>query len=294
MNLTRLLRPAFSLGAVALLLIAAAPARAQDAKPDARGCTDSTLLSRIPGCWIEQCAQKEFDSVALYSEKDNPDQFEVTKQKPVEGNTTVLEYNCVASVSALQIERNAESALQTAGYALVVSGTVTNNVGTHVPAVVARKGGQWVQVVTDTGGRAYILSAVREAGMDQEMTADASTMAAEIQKTGHVAIYGINFDTGQSTIKPVSDVVLQQIVALLANNPAWNMRIEGHTDSVGTKALNEVLSTQRASAVQAWLVGHGVDGSRLSHAGYGETRPVGDNATEEGRARNRRVELVKT
>ncbi len=291
--MTRFHGTSVSACALALCWMLAPPAPAQEAAADAKGCKDSTLLSRVPGCWIEECANKEFDSMDIYREAEKPDEFEVTKGKPVEGATTVIEYSCAANVSPLQIARNAEGALRTAGYTVVVSGKITNNVGSHVPAVVASKGGQWVQVVTDTGGRAYIMSAVREAGMKQEVTADATAMAAEIQKTGHVAVYGINFDTGQSTIKPESDTVLQQIVAVLATNPSWKMRIEGHTDDVGTKALNDGLSTRRSASVEAWLVAHGVEKARLTHAGYGDTQPVGNNKTAEGRAKNRRVELVK-
>jgi OOP family OmpA-OmpF porin len=281
-----------SVSVLALCSMLAAPAPAQEAA-DAKGCKDSALLSRVPGCWIEECANREFDSVDIYRQAEKQDEFEVTKGQPVEGATAVIEYSCASTVSPLQIARNAEGALRTAGYTVVVSGKITNDVGNHVPTVVASKGGQWVQVVTDTGGRAYIMSAVREAGMKQEVTADANAMAAEIQKTGHVAVYGINFDTGQSTIKAESDTVLQQIVAVLATNPSWKMRIEGHTDDVGTKAMNDGLSTRRSGSVEAWLVAHGVANARLTHAGYGATRPVGDNKTEEGRAKNRRVELVK-
>jgi OOP family OmpA-OmpF porin len=251
------------------------------------------LLSRIPGCWIETCAQKDFDSLGVYPEAEKPDQFEVTKQKSIEGKTAVVEYSCATNVSPLQIARNAESALRTAGYTLVMSGKITNDVGSHVPAVVGKKGGQWVQVVTDTGGRAYVMSAVQQADMSQEMKADATTMAAEIQRTGHVAVYGITFDSGQATIKPQSDAVLNEMVRLLTDKPSWKMRIEGHTDNVGTKDLNDGLSTRRSAAVETWLVAHGADAARLTHAGYGSGRPVGDNATEEGRAKNRRVELVK-
>jgi OOP family OmpA-OmpF porin len=275
------------------LLGLAAPVIAQDAHEDAAGCKDSSVLSRIPGCWIEACVAKDFDSLDIFRETEKPDVFDVTKGTPVEGQTMVIEYSCPTSVSALQIARNAERALTTAGYSLVMSGKVINNVGSHVPAVVARKGGQWVQVLTDTDGRAYLMSAVKESEMSQVMTADATTMAAAIEKTGHMAIYGIAFDSGQSTIKPESDATLAEIVTLLTKNPSWRMRIEGHTDNVGTTALNTSLSIRRAAAVQAWLAAHGVDGTRLTHEGYGASRPVGDNATEDGRARNRRVELVK-
>jgi OOP family OmpA-OmpF porin len=275
------------------LLGLVAPVIAQDAHEDVAGCKDSSVLSRIPGCWIEACVAKDFDSLDIFRETEKPDVFDVTKGTPVEGQTVVLEYSCPSSVSSLQIARNAASALRTAGYSLVMSGNVINNVGNHVPAVVGKKGGQWVQVLTDTGGRAYLMTAVKEADVSQVMTADAAAMAASIERTGHVAIYGVTFDTGQSTITPQSDAALGEMVTLLTNNPSWRMRIEGHTDNVGTTVLNTGLSLRRASAVEAWLVGHGVARGRLTHEGYGDSRPVGDNTTEAGRAMNRRVELVK-
>jgi OOP family OmpA-OmpF porin len=286
------LRATFSVCTFALLGLAA-PTTAQDAPADAAGCKDSSVLSRIPGCWIEACVAKDFDSLDIFRDTEKPDVFDVTKGMPVEGQTMVIEYSCPTSVSALQIARNAERALRTAGYSLIMSGKVTNNVGSHVPAVVAKKGGQWIQVLTDTGGRAYLMSAVKESEVSQVMTADATAMAASIERTGHVAIYGVTFDSGQSTIKPQSDAALAEMVTLLTSNPSWRMRIEGHTDNVGTTVLNSSLSIRRAAAVEAWLVAHGVDGGRLTHEGYGDSRPVGDNATEDGRARNRRVELVK-
>jgi outer membrane protein OmpA-like peptidoglycan-associated protein len=285
-------RVTFSFCLFALLGLAA-PVIAQDTHPDAAECKDSSVLSRIPGCWLEACVAKDFDSLDIYRATEKPDVFDVTKGTPVEGQTTVIEYSCPSSVSALEIARNAERALLTAGYSLVMSGKATNDVGSHVPAVVAKKGGQWVQVLTDTGGRAYLMSAVKEAEVSQVMTADATAMAASINLTGHVAVYGITFDSGQSTITPQSDAALAEMVTLLTNNPSWRMRIEGHADNVGTTSLNANLSIRRAAAVSTWLVAHGVDGTRLTHEGYGESRPIGDNTTEDGRARNRRVELVK-
>src|SRR5260221_6685717 len=134
--MTPFVRMSLTACTLALFWIAAPPAGAQESPQDAKGCKDSALLSRIPGCWIEECAQKDFDSLGVYLEKDNPEQFEVTKQKPVEGKTAAIEYSCGANVSPLQIARNAASALQGAGYGLVLSGTITNHVGSHVPDAV--------------------------------------------------------------------------------------------------------------------------------------------------------------
>jgi len=87
--------------------------------------------------------------------------------------------------------------------------------------------------------------------------------------------------------------VLNQVQAMLQANPGLQLTIEGHTDSIGQAAYNQKLSADRAEAVKAWLAAHGVDATRLSGAGFGDAKPVADNATEEGRAQNRRVELVR-
>ena len=83
------------------------------------------------------------------------------------------------------------------------------------------------------------------------------------------------------------------MLAVLTANADWKLRIEGHTDNVGDKAANLKLSTARAAAVAAWLTGKGIDAVRLTTSGLGDTQPVADNTTEEGRARNRRVVLIK-
>ncbi len=119
-------------------------------------------------------------------------------------------------------------------------------------------------------------------------------MSDAIAKSGKLDVYGITFATGQATITPASDAVLSDVLAVLTANADWKLRIEGHTDNVGDKAANLKLSNARAAAIAAWLAGKGIDATRLSIAGLGDTQPVGENTTEEGRARNRRVVLVKS
>jgi outer membrane protein OmpA-like peptidoglycan-associated protein len=108
-----------------------------------------------------------------------------------------------------------------------------------------------------------------------------------------MAIYGIQFETGKAAILPASEGVLAEVQKMLEQNESWRIRIEGHTDNVGQKAANQTLSDKRAQAVMGWLLAHGIDASRLTAKGYGDNRPVADNGAEEGRAKNRRVELAK-
>jgi len=99
---------------------------------------------------------------------------------------------------------------------------------------------------------------------------------------------------GTAAIDPISDRALAELAQALAPHPAWRFTVEGHTDSVGTDAANQTLSTRRAEAVRARLAErHRVDTRRWGAVGYGATRPRESNATIEGRARNRRVELVR-
>ncbi len=114
-----------------------------------------------------------------------------------------------------------------------------------------------------------------------------------MEKTGRVSVYGINLDIGKAVLRPESEAVLAALLKLLNANPDWKILIEGHTDNVGAKAANRTLSTQRAQAVRTWLVGKGIAAARLTALGLGDTKPVAANTTDEGRARNRRVDLVK-
>jgi OOP family OmpA-OmpF porin len=107
-----------------------------------------------------------------------------------------------------------------------------------------------------------------------------------------MALYGVNFATNSAAITPDSDKVLTEIVTLLKNQADWKITVEGHTDNVGSKSANQALSQKRAESVVTWLGGHGVERSHLAAAGFGDTKPVQDNATDDGRAKNRRVELV--
>ncbi|MFV0565554.1 MAG: DUF5723 family protein [Flavobacteriaceae bacterium] len=113
----------------------------------------------------------------------------------------------------------------------------------------------------------------------------------EVQQALNSYAKTILFDTGKSTISAKSNVVLSDIVGVLKEYPNARFAIEGHTDSVGSDALNLRLSEQRANAVKDYLVGNGIDAGRLTAQGFGETRPLADNTTREGRERNRRVEI---
>jgi OOP family OmpA-OmpF porin len=167
--------------------------------------------------------------------------------------------------------------------------------GLSEPRAVARKGAQWIQITGNPTGdySGYEQIAVLEKALVQEMTASAQAMSDAIAKSGKLDVYGITFATGQAAITPASDAVLSDVLAVLTANADWQLRIEGHTDNVGDKAANLKLSTARAAAVAAWLTGKGIDAARLTTAGLGDTQPVGENTTEEGRARNRRVVLIK-
>ena len=280
---------AFSIACASVALLGTATAQ-EPGGPDEPGCKDLSVLSRMPGCTITECGTKEFDEAQVVvgaideSTAEHP-------MKSLEGQIETVTYICPTKLSLLQIHRNAETALKGAGYEVVFAGKSWHD----ERMVTAQKGGRWVQVKIEPWNEysSYVLTSVLVKGMAQEMEATADQMAAEIAKTGRVAVYGINFDTGSAKIKPESDKVLGEIASLLGKNPAWKMRVEGHTDDVGGKASNQKLSEQRAAAVVAWLTSHGIAPARLTAQGFGDGKPVAENKTEDGRAKNRRVELVK-
>ncbi len=111
--------------------------------------------------------------------------------------------------------------------------------------------------------------------------------------TGFTVTEKIDFADGKATLLPASESLLQEVATVLKENPdLLQVFIAGYTSSEGSHAHNKKLSEERAAAVKAWLVAHGVDASRLISGGFGPANPIGDNATEEGREKNRRVEFT--
>ncbi|MGE5232067.1 MAG: OmpA family protein, partial [Deltaproteobacteria bacterium] len=120
------------------------------------------------------------------------------------------------------------------------------------------------------------------------------TLEQELEKSCRAPVYGIYFESASAEVNAASRPTLQQIAAVLQRHADWKVTIEGHTDSIGGAASNLDLSNRRAAAVKTELASRfGITAARLATKGYGLTRPVETNATIEGRARNRRVELTR-
>ena len=128
--------------------------------------------------------------------------------------------------------------------------------------------------------------------VDYGAQSKASSLKQQLARDGHVALYGIYFDTDSSVPRPESDATLQNVLQLLKADVGLKLEVQGHTDDTGTPDHNAALSDARAASVRQWLVAHGIAAARLASKGYGSTRPVADNRTPEGKAKNRRVELA--
>ena len=123
------------------------------------------------------------------------------------------------------------------------------------------------------------------------IASDSGSLAERLGRERKVDLYGIYFDTAKAELRPESGDTLQQVLGVLREDPALRLVVAGHTDGAGDAAYNQALSERRAASVVAWLTREGIDGKRLQSEGLGESRPVADNATEAGRALNRRVEV---
>jgi outer membrane protein OmpA-like peptidoglycan-associated protein len=148
----------------------------------------------------------------------------------------------------------------------------------------------WTFVESNGEGEGYEIWLVEREAMKQDIAV--SELRERLDKDGFITLY-INFDTGSATIQQDSVPQLEQVAKLLQSDPALKLEVGGHTDNVGTPDSNQKLSDARAKSVVASLVKQGIGAERMTAKGYGQSAPIADNRTEEGRAKNRRVELVK-
>ena len=206
-----------------------------------------------------------------------------------EGNHWHLEYQLEDTATGRdEIMANYESE------ALRIGGEILNRTGTRLLFRLTRPGGgvTWCRLDTRSGGR-YVLEIIDEAGLDLSVEFDADALLEALDRDGQVAIYGILFDVDRADLRPGSGQVLDTIATILKANSGLRLEVAGHTDSTGSAERNRTLSLERAGAVVNALALYGIDRGRLMAAGYGPDQPVADNATEEGRQQNRRVELIK-
>jgi OOP family OmpA-OmpF porin len=263
------------------LLVAPVLAVAQE---DVPGSKDHPLLTRMPNFYISDYEYKEFDQADF---KDNKGE-----DIKVEGHIYDIFYEIKEGKEApgkLQVIRNYENAIKEIG-----GSTVYEAKGEETWLKVEKAGvTTWIYVDARTGGE-YELLIVEKKAMEQEVVADAKSLAQDISTTGHASVYGIHFDFNKATVKPESEPTLKEIAKLLKQNPNLNLYVVGHTDNVGKIDYNMELSRARADAVKKALeTSYGVTQNRLDSYGVGPLAPVASNETEEGRALNRRVELVK-
>ena len=252
---------------------------------------DTPYFTGMPSYKITEATDQEFADYRFYNGKDCT---------TVEGKKHYRAYTLKEGAkqsSELQISRNYSNSIKSMGGSIVFDGECSGancaeNCGGRMMIGKVLKGGNelWVEVVPFNEGNDYYLTVVAKEAMKQDVTA--SSMLDALNREGHIALY-INFDTGKSTIKPESKPIIAQIVQMLKANPKLNIGVEGHTDNVGNPKSNKTLSDERAKSVVAAIVAQGIDAKRLSAAGYGQDKPIADNKTEDGRAKNRRVELVK-
>lgn len=260
--------------------LAAVPCGAQK---DATGCKDHPLITRMTDFWIQSCVVKQFDA---YDFMSGPN-----KTTHVEGAYTNIRYQPPASLtqkpSTLQLLRNVENAIKQIG------GTVVATDQSKEILKLTKDGKEiWIEVWADYKAQ-YILTIVEKAAMSQDLVANASAFADGLKTTGHIAVEGILFETGKSDLKPESSAAIAEVVKLLKGDATLKLYVVGHTDNVGGLDANMKLSQDRAASVVAAIVKGGIDATRLKSFGNGPYSPVASNDAEPGRAKNRRVELVK-
>lgn len=256
---------------------------------DAQNCKDYPMFNRMPNTFIDDCS-KNFNLVEIPMSLD----LEVVESK--EGTKTYIAYNYnydsnVPAPSFYQIVKNYENVIvKNGGKKIVYSDPEHGGYAT----LYIKSGGKeiWI-VINDHGGIGegqFGLTILEIEAMKQDIIAN--DILIELNKNGFVALY-INFESGKSAIQADSDTQIDQIVQMMKDNPSLKISIEGHTDNDGNEKSNQTLSEDRAKAVMNAMITKGIDKTRLSSKGWGQSKPIADNRSDDGKAKNRRVEIIK-
>ncbi len=303
------------LPAVLLLLLLANAGNVLAQARDVPGARDYPGVGRFAGSIVTGYQVKDFDAVRLQAAPfidGRP-----ADARRLEGRVTRIAYGTSPGPTILEVSRNFETQLAKAGFEKLLAcdtdacGGIpfaeavdllplpqmwVDGFNYHYFAGRKAEGGRETYaalIVSTNNDRVYAQLTITELGAVENKMVNAAAMAKGLGEAGHIALYGIYFDTDKAVLKPESRPTLEQIVKLLTSQPQLNVIIVGHTDNQGAYDYNLDLSRRRAEAVAAELVGaHGIARTRLRTAGVGLLAPVGSNATEAGRALNRRVELV--
>ena len=314
--------------ALRLLLTVAAIARVLSIPAhaaDKAGAKDFPAITRFKGAEIVEYQATDFDEAVLPVKPVPLNPPPATSLLRVEGKVTDITYVVPAGKTPLEVMRNYEQALG-ASYKTVFSCAGTDcggdmagfigNSGKVVPSgwghfsFETEKNRYLLAQRSAPGGDVYVLlyamqetnypTAVFQRTVElkpmqgaQVNVLDAAALQRGLEADGKVAVYGVHFDTAKAEVKPESKASLDEMAKLLAKNPGMKVYIVGHTDNTGTLAANLDLSQKRADAVAKALAStYKVEPQRLAARGVASLAPVASNSGEEGRARNRRVELV--
>lgn len=261
----------------------------------AQGIKEHPLIRPFPGSILAKnmSKHKNFDAYTFYYLNETTKKRE---KKTVKGEYWRLLYEVrtssgdrVRTISKLEFFKNYRAAAEEKGGRVVYE-----DVGQMVITIPRDDGREtWLRVSGTANLGQQDLIIVDEEPFKKSLTFGPAEMKAALDAEGRIQLYGILFDLDKATLQPESTKQLQHLVTLLKDNRELTLEVQGHTDDQGSDDYNLKLSQRRAETVVAYLALFDIDTSRLVPKGYGESKPVMPNTTEEARAKNRRVELVK-
>jgi OmpA-OmpF porin, OOP family len=270
---------------IGLLLLLCAVSFGFAQEKDVEGSADHPLFTRMPGFYIADYQVKDFDKYE--SGLTGPDAV-------WEGKMTFITYEIKEGAkvpSMIQIPLNFENALKKIGGKVLLS---SSKAGHAMQGKIEKKGAvTWVEATSFNDGRRYWLIIVEKGAMKQDVVADANSLKDSLAATGKAVVDGIYFEADKAVLKAESGPAIDQVVKLMNQNPKLKVFVVGHTANAGSVESSVQLSNDRAQAIVKMLVSKGVAVARLTAVGVGPYCPAASNRTEEGKALNRRVELVE-